>query len=82
MYAFMQIMCSKYAPCTLVMGSPLMMSDDRHQGAKCPVQDTVGISLQQEGNNICLTAESSADSSVSQTQVVLKSQSAVSEMDW
>lgn len=29
----------------LVIGNPLTMNNDRHQGAKCPVQDTVGISL-------------------------------------
>lgn len=29
----------------LVIGNPLPMNNDRHQGAKCPVQDTVGISL-------------------------------------
>lgn len=64
----------------LVIGCPLAMTNDRHQGAKCPMQDTVGIFLQQEGNNICLTAERYTDSSVSQTHLVLKSQSAVSKM--
>lgn len=40
------IMCSKKCPLpALVIGNPLTMNNDRHQGAKCPVQDTVGISL-------------------------------------
>lgn len=29
----------------LVIGNPLKMNNDRHQGAKCPMQDIVGIFL-------------------------------------
>lgn len=50
------------------------MNDGRHQGAKCPVQDIVGIFLLTGGNNICLAAESIADSSVSRAHLILKSQ--------
>lgn len=51
---------------TLVIGNSLTMNNDGHQGAKCPMQDTITNSAT-GGSNICLTAESNTDSSVSQT---------------
>lgn len=40
------IVCSKSCPLPdLVIGKPLTMNNDRHHGAKCPVQDIVGIFL-------------------------------------
>lgn len=45
MYAFLCGQCAQKCPLpALVIGNPLTMNNDRHQGAKCPVQDTVGIS--------------------------------------
>lgn len=34
---------------TLVIGNSLTMNNDGHQGAKCPMQDTIKDFLQQEG---------------------------------
>lgn len=44
-YVCMCGLCVQKCPLpALVIGNPLTVNNDRHQGAKCPVQDSVGIS--------------------------------------
>lgn len=67
----------------LVIGNPLTMNNDRHQGAKCPVQDTVGISLLTGGEQHLFGCWMQRwFISLTNTPRVLKLQSAVSEMHW